>query len=192
MRLCKDKPANGFFVQNRYAARPSRPSASRNGENALKPSPSRGGLGGDGVERASQQWNAVMQGQTNQRILHARLQRRLRNASTDAESKLWQRLRHRQLDGCKFRRQHPYGSYILDFVCLERKVVVELDGSQHADQIHYDEKRTLFLKETGFIVLRFWNNEVFENMEGLLEVILGSLRTAATPSPPNPPLEGEG
>ena len=133
-----------------------------------------------------------MQGQTNKRILDAKLPRRLRNAPTDAESKLWQRLRHRQLDHCKFRRQHPVGDYILDFVCLERKIVIELDGSQHLAQVEYDRIRTRFLESVGFIVLRFWNNEVFENLEGLLQVVLQTLRDRATPSPPNPPLEGEG
>ena len=107
-----------------------------------------------------------MQGQTNEKILGARLQKNLRNAPTDAESKLWQRLRHRQLDGCKFRRQHPFGDFILDFVCLERKVVVELDGSQHANATNYDNVRSRFLESAGFIVLRFWNNEVFENQGG--------------------------
>ncbi|MBN8887826.1 MAG: endonuclease domain-containing protein [Rudaea sp.] len=126
-----------------------------------------------------------MQGQTNKKILAAKLQRRLRNAPTDAESKLWQRLRHRQLDHCKFRRQHPFGDYILDFVCLERKIVIELDGAQHADRLEYDRQRTRFLERSGFTVLRFWNNEVFENLEDLLEVVLQTLRDRATPSPPN-------
>ncbi|MBS0568686.1 MAG: endonuclease domain-containing protein [Proteobacteria bacterium] len=133
-----------------------------------------------------------MRGQTNQKILGAHLQRRLRNAPTNAESRLWQRLRHRQLDGCKFRRQHPFGDFVLDFVCLERKVVIELDGSQNFDATAYDEKRTQFLECAGFVVLRFWNNGVFENIEGVLEVILRNLRDRATPSPPNHPLEGEG
>ena len=133
-----------------------------------------------------------MQGQTSKKIIHPRLQRNLRNAPTGAESKLWQRLRHRQLDGCKFRRQHPFGDFVLDFVCLERKVVVELDGSQHADLTSYDNARSRFLESAGSIVLRFWNNETFENQEGVLEVILRTLRERATPSPPNPPLEGEG
>ena len=133
-----------------------------------------------------------MQGQTNKRILRAELQKNLRNAPTNAEARLWQRLRHRQLDGCKFRRQHPFGDFILDFVCFERKVVVELDGSQHADASAYDHVRSQFLESAGFVVLRFWNNETFENEEGVLEVILRTLRDRTTPSPPNPPLEGEG
>ena len=133
-----------------------------------------------------------MDGQTNRKIIGNKLQRKLRNAPTDAEHRLWQCLRNRQLEGCKFRRQHPFGDYILDFACLERKVVVELDGSQHADNIDYDLARARCLERSGFKVLRFWNNEVFDNIEGVVEVILDVLMQRLTPSPPNPPLEGEG
>ena len=133
-----------------------------------------------------------MKGQTNSNVLEAHLQRRLRNAPTDAERSLWQRLKNRQLESCKFRRQHPYGDYVLDFVCLERGLVVELDGGQHMDAIAYDERRTLFLEGAQFRVLRFWNNEVFAELDGVLEVIRRELVARATPSPPNPPLEGEG
>ncbi len=133
-----------------------------------------------------------MEGQTNPKILGAKLQRQLRNAPTDAERFLWQRLRSRQIDDAKFRRQHPFENYILDFACLERKVVIELDGGQHAETVSYDAARTRQLEKAGFVVLRFWNHEVFENMDGVLEVIRTTLRTRAEPSPPNPPLEGEG
>ena len=133
-----------------------------------------------------------MRGQTNKSILEPKLQRWLRNAPTDAEHRLWQRLRGRQIEDCKFRRQHPYGDFILDFVCLERQTVVELDGSQHAESSDRDAARTLALEAAGFRVLRFWNNEVFENIEGVLEAIRQCLESPATPSPPNPPLEGEG
>jgi very-short-patch-repair endonuclease len=133
-----------------------------------------------------------MKGQTSRNILETHLQRLLRNAPTDAEQKLWQRLKNRQLEGCKFRRQHPYENYVLDFVCLERKLVVELDGGQHIDAVAYDEKRTLLLERAGFCVLRFWNNEVFAELDGVLEVIYRELLVRATPSAPNPPLEGEG
>ena len=133
-----------------------------------------------------------MKGQTNSNVLEAHLQRRLRNAPTDAERSLWQRLKNRQLESCKFRRQHPYGDYVLDFVCLERGLVVELYGGQHMDAIAYDERRTLFLEGAQFRVLRFWNNEVFAELDGVLEVIRRELVARATPSPPSPPLEGEG
>jgi very-short-patch-repair endonuclease len=133
-----------------------------------------------------------VQGQTNKKIIQGKLQRTLRNQPTEAERRLWQYLRSRQLEGCKFRRQHPYGNYILDFVCLERKIVVEADGGQHADNLEYDQVRTLLLERAGFAVLRFWNNEIFNNIEGVIEVISNALARRVTPSPPNPPLEGEG
>lgn len=134
-----------------------------------------------------------MKGQTNRQILDARLQRTLRNAPTDAERLLWRHLKSRQIEGCKFRRQHPFDDYILDFVCLERRVVVELDGSQHFDATKYDEERSRFLRIAGFEILRFWNNEVFGELDAVLEVIRRKLvALGENPSPPNPPLEGEG
>ncbi|TKS53784.1 endonuclease domain-containing protein [Luteimonas yindakuii] len=132
-----------------------------------------------------------MQGQTNPTIIRGKLPRALRNRPTDAEHRLWQYLRGRQLAGCKFRRQHPFGDYIVDFACLDRRVVVELDGGQHAERQAYDLARTLFLEKAGFRVLRFWNHDVFDNPSGIIEVIMRTLHKA-TPSPPNPPLEGEG
>jgi very-short-patch-repair endonuclease len=134
-----------------------------------------------------------MKGQTNPSILVPKLQRRLRSASTDAERLLWRRLRTRQLDGCKFRRQHPFGDFVLDFVCLERMVAIELDGSQHAECIEADAVRTAFLKRAGFRVLRFWNNQVFDDGDGVVEAILQSLVASREHHPhPSPPLEGEG
>ena len=127
-----------------------------------------------------------MRGQTNRKILRGNLQRKLRNAPTDAEALLWWQLRGRQLAGCKFRRQHPFLDSILDFACLERNLVVELDGGQHADSTTYDTQRTAVLENSGFIVLRFWNNDVFDNMDGVLDVILRTLRARAKPSPPKP------
>ena len=137
-----------------------------------------------------------MKGQTNKRIRAAQLQRSLRNRPTDAEARLWQHLKRRQIDHCKFRRQHPFADYILDFACLERRVVVELDGGQHVDAADYDARRSRLLEGAGFLVLRFWNNDVFVNLPGVLEVIHGQLvarRTTCsttavasrrTPSPP--------
>jgi very-short-patch-repair endonuclease len=133
-----------------------------------------------------------MDGQTSNKILQAKLQRQLRNAPTDAEYILWQHLRGKQLDDARFRRQHPYEDYILDFVCLSRKIVVELDGGQHAEHARYDAKRNEVLVAAGFVVLRFWNHDVFENIDGVLEVIWNALVAGGKPSPPCPPLEGEG
>ncbi|OGW39899.1 MAG: hypothetical protein A2010_01455, partial [Nitrospirae bacterium GWD2_57_9] len=99
-----------------------------------------------------------MQGQTNKSVLQNKLQRKLRLSMTDAERKLWRILRGRQMEGLKFRRQHPFEDYILDFVCLEKKIVVELDGGQHQEQRVEDGVRTKVLEDAGFHVLRFWNH----------------------------------
>ena len=104
--------------------------------------------------------------------------RDLRRKSTDAEQLLWNRLRDRQLQGEKFRRQVSLGSYVVDFVCFEKKLIVELDGGQHAHAVNMerDEVRSTALRAHGFQVLRFWNNDVMGNIEGVLESILSSLR----------------
>jgi very-short-patch-repair endonuclease len=104
-----------------------------------------------------------------------RFQKALRTAQTDAEHKLWYQLRNRHFQGFKFRRQHMLCGYIVDFVCLETKLIIELDGSQHFDRKLYDEARTLELQKEGFMVLRFWNNDVLLNIEGVLEVIRNQL-----------------
>ena len=109
--------------------------------------------------------------------------RQLRGNPTDAERTLWRQLRLRQLNGHKFRRQHAVGAYIVDFACVERKLAVELDGSQHAKMINYDATRTIALEAQGYRVLRFWNNDVFGNMNGILTVILAALE-ATHPSQP--------
>jgi very-short-patch-repair endonuclease len=104
--------------------------------------------------------------------------RELRNNPTDAERVLWRQLRLWQLDSYKFRRQQPLGRYIVDFVCLEKRVVVEVDGGQHGDQA--DTERDRWLRGQGFVVLRFWNNEVLKNMDGVREVILRNLQNTPT------------
>ena len=109
--------------------------------------------------------------------------RDLRRSPTDAERALWQHLRHRQLAGLKFRRQHPIGRYVVDFVCLEAGLVIELDGGQHAERKDEDEQRTTWLEGRGYRVLRFWNTEVFENLEGVLEVILRAVSDFGTQPP---------
>ncbi len=97
--------------------------------------------------------------------------RKLRQTSTIPEVKLWQYLRGRRLMGLKFRRQFPVGPYVVDFVCLSHKLVIELDGGQHAEQLEYDNKRTEYLEHFGFRVLRFWNTDVFCQFDVLLEQI---------------------
>ncbi|WP_040670237.1 endonuclease domain-containing protein [Rhodanobacter fulvus] len=115
--------------------------------------------------------------------------RGLRRSMTDVEQLLWRHLRNRHLSGWKFRRQHEVGRYIVDFVCTETMLVVELDGGQHAEQTDYDEHRTQYLQSMGYRVLRFWNNDVLANIESVLEVILDAV---ASPAPhPSPLPTGE-
>lgn len=123
-----------------------------------------------------------MKGQTNKSIQHHKTQRALRNRMTDAELRLWRHLRSRQMNGFKFRRQHPFDSYILDFVCLEAMLVIEVDGGQHAIDIESDATRAKHLEKAGFKVLRFWNNEVLLQIEAVKEKIFAALANA--PSPP--------
>jgi very-short-patch-repair endonuclease len=113
-----------------------------------------------------------MQGQTNKAIYRGGLQRTLRRNMTDAERKLWRILRSRQLESLKFRRQHPFEDYILDFVCLEDKLVIEVDGGQHQEFASEDQVRTKILENAGFRVLRFWNHDVLQNPEAVAEKIL--------------------
>jgi very-short-patch-repair endonuclease len=102
--------------------------------------------------------------------------RELRHSLTDAERKLWRELRHRRLDGYKFRRQVWIGSYIVDFVCVEQQLIVEIDGGQHATAVAYDAHRTAQLENRGYRVVRFWNNDVLGNTEGVLQSLLAELR----------------
>jgi very-short-patch-repair endonuclease len=113
---------------------------------------------------------------------------------TDAERKLWSVRRSRQLAGAKFRRQQPVGPFICDFVCQEVRLIVEADGGQHAENAR-DDRRTAFLTSKGYRVLRLWNNDILQNIEGVAETILAALSTphpahAAHESPS--PSRGEG
>ncbi|MCB9965468.1 MAG: endonuclease domain-containing protein [Rhodospirillales bacterium] len=98
--------------------------------------------------------------------------RSMRSEMTDAESKLWQKLRGDQL-GVRFRRQHVIGHFIVDFACPSKKLIIELDGGQHNEPegLDYDQKRTNFLESKKYKVLRFWNTEIFENLDGVVEAI---------------------
>jgi len=95
--------------------------------------------------------------------------RQLRRRATQAEKMLWKHLRARQLEGVKFRRQEPIGQYIVDFVALEKKLVIEVDGGQHAVEKEKDRKRDEWLEHEGFEILRIWNNDIFDNLNGVLE-----------------------
>ncbi|MFA6062437.1 MAG: endonuclease domain-containing protein [Gallionella sp.] len=115
----------------------------------------------------------------------------LRHNQTDAEQKLWYLLRAHRFMGRKFKRQKPIGRYVVDFVCLEEKLVIELDGSQHLENIDYDKERDSWLRNHGYTVLRFWDNEMLNAMDGVLERIrLALLQKTLSPSPS--PVNGRG
>lgn len=116
--------------------------------------------------------------------------RELRKSMTDAERKLWRGLRMRQMFGYKFRRQFMLGKYIADFVCLEARLIIEVDGGQHADEIYGDAERDEWLRSQGFRLLRYWNNQVL----GELDAVLGDIARVLETSPPSQPspVKGEG
>ncbi len=95
----------------------------------------------------------------------------LRRMQTEAEKRLWCALRGRRLNGYKFRRQVPIGPYVADFVCMTGRLIVEVDGGQHAIRRAYDEQRDRYLRNEGYEVVRYWNNEVLENLEGVLTTL---------------------
>lgn len=101
----------------------------------------------------------------------------LRKELTPAERKLWAYLRGDQL-GVNFRRQHAIGNFIPDFVCIEKKLIIELDGSQHLEQEEYDEERTKYFESIGYKVIRFWNNDVMKNMDDVIRAIIFALDRA--------------
>ena len=97
--------------------------------------------------------------------------RKLRQNMTDAEGKLWTQLRDRRFENLKFRRQQPIGRYIVDFMCIEKKLIIEVDGGQHAIDKNEDTQRDRWLEEQGFTVMRFWNHDVLVNLKGVMEKI---------------------
>jgi very-short-patch-repair endonuclease len=147
------------------------------GENFL-PSPSGRGVGGEGHHGPLKLSDDLR-----------RFARGLRGNRTDAEALLWFLLRDRRVAGWKFRRQHPIPPYIVDFYCDSAKLVIELDGSQHAEAIEQDDRRTRFLEHRGLRVRRYWNNEVLAATESVLQDIWNALHQ---PSPLTPLPEGEG
>ena len=100
------------------------------------------------------------------------LARNLRSNPTDAEKLLWKHLRSKQIKNAKFRRQQPFGNYIVDFISFDKKLIIELDGGQHSEIPVKDQERDNWLNGQGFKVLRFWNNDVFGNIEGVLDFIM--------------------
>lgn len=115
----------------------------------------------------------------------------LRNSQTSSENKLWYYLRKKQMAGYKFRRQQSIGKYIVDFVCLEAKLIIELDGSQYTEQKKYDKIRKNYLEKAGYQVLRFWNIDVEKNLDSVLNQIYWFLRSERHPLLNPPPLAGE-
>ena len=121
--------------------------------------------------------------------------RELRKNMTPQERKLWSILRNRQFFNYRFRRQFPIGQYIVDFICREKKIIIEIDGGQHNEQqnIEYDNNRTKYLNSEGYKVIRFWNNEIDKNMSGVynrLKEVFG-VDDIITPPQPSPSREGE-
>lgn len=121
--------------------------------------------------------------------------REMRSNPTDAERRLWAMLRDRRMPAAKIRRQHVIEPFIVDFVCVERGLIIEADGSQHAES-ERDGRRDSYLQQLGFTILRFWNNDVLENPSGVFDMIFAALHTphppTATRRAPPSPLRGEG
>ena len=109
--------------------------------------------------------------------------RRLRRGQTEPEYRLWQHLRGRRLLGFKFRRQAPIGPYFADFVCFEARLIVEADGGQHTSRVSEDDARTAWLNREGYRVLRFWNSDILNDIEGVVTMIAEALRATPHPDP---------
>lgn len=101
--------------------------------------------------------------------------RELRRNLTEAERTLWRHIRLRQIGGCKFRRQQPIDRYIADFVCFEKRLIIEVDGGQHLEQKGYDSERDRWLEKEGFRILRFWDNQILKEIEAVKQVIIEAL-----------------
>ena len=142
------------------------------------PSPSTGEGWGEGAGR----------GEGDRHL--TRVAKLLRHEMTDAERVLWREVRAHRFAGFKFKRQEPLGLYVVDFVCYEARLIVELDGGQHANQQEADAERTRWLESRGFRVVRFWNNDVLTNIAGLMQEIEKELN-ASSPPLPNPLPRGE-
>jgi very-short-patch-repair endonuclease len=119
--------------------------------------------------------------------------RALRSRMTNTEQRLWNELGNRKLRGFKFRRQFPLGGYVVDFVCVDRALAIEVDGGQHSEATRYEQQRREWLELHGWRVLRFWNNDVHDNLAGVLERVLEALESVGPSPHPNPlPQAGEG
>jgi very-short-patch-repair endonuclease len=131
-------------------------------------------------------------------VSRAGLARNLRSEPTAAERKMWSRLRNRRFLDLKFKRQFPIDRFVVDFVCLDAKLIIEVDGGQHGDRVASDANRTEVLESLGYLVLRFWNNDVLTNIDGVLELIAFTVQPEALELPhparksvPTSPRRGE-
>ncbi len=111
----------------------------------------------------------------------------LRRESTPPEARLWSYLRNHRLFKIHFRRQHPIGKYIVDFCAPRQKIIIELDGSQHIDHRDYDDQRNLYFSSRGYTILRFWNHEISNNIEGVILAIEQAFSRNQNPPPPTSP-----
>ena len=120
--------------------------------------------------------------------------RQLRKNMTPQEKRLWSAIRNRQFFGYRFRRQFPIGQYIVDFICREKKIIIEIDGGQHNEDINIycDNKRTEYLMAKGYKIIRFWNNEIDKNLVGVYEKLKEVFNVIDTITPPQPSPSGEG
>jgi very-short-patch-repair endonuclease len=130
----------------------------------------------------------AIRGQTN----HLDLKRELRSNMTGPEARLWSRLRARQLQGLKFRRQHGIGPYIVDFYCPEQSFVIEVDGDSHADadQIMKDKQREAYMQSLGLRIIRYINDDIVKNLDGVLEDLVERLSSRSTSPHPSLPRRG--
>ncbi|HUU25256.1 MAG TPA: endonuclease domain-containing protein [Methyloceanibacter sp.] len=117
------------------------------------------------------------------------LARRLRSEPTRAERKMWSQLRDRRFLGLKFKRQVPIDRFVVDFICVDANLIIEIDGGQHAERADADRERTRILESMGYLVLRFWNNDVLQNIDGVLESMISTLQPERL-EPPHPAREG--
>ena len=118
--------------------------------------------------------------------------RRMRTYPTDAERRLWDRLRRKRIAGARFRRQYPLGPYIVDFACLPARLIVEVDGGQHSENVEADRARTSWLESQGYAVIRFWNNDVLSKTDIVIERIDEAVRMRLETPPPTPSRKGRG
>ena len=158
------------------------------GEDILPRPPQGGEGGGEGVPATSKQ----AAGESRIPRVSLERARELRQRSTDSERRLWYWLRNRQIDGVKFQRHVPLGKYVVDFLAADHRLIVEIDGGQHASQQAYDRRRTSWLEAQGYRVIRFWSNEVLANTEGVILAIGTALKLRPPHPSPLPPSGGEG